>query len=114
MPKCYWQLRVKDLPKVPMWWLGWDSKLRPSGRKAPNLPLSHHAPPCEPFECQVCLTLLQLHDLYRNWLYITLQLQLWLMIFLQVFGLCALQAPTYRRSFTVTGRAFTTRPALPS
>src|SRR6218665_674912 len=33
----------KDLSKVPMWRLEWDLNLRPSGRKAPNLPLSHHA-----------------------------------------------------------------------
>ena len=25
-PKRYRQLRVKDLPKVPPWWLEWDSK----------------------------------------------------------------------------------------
>src|SRR6218665_635801 len=43
MPKCYRQLWVKDLPKVLTWWLEWDSNLRPSGRRAPNLPLSHHA-----------------------------------------------------------------------
>ena len=42
-PKCYRQLWVKDLPKVPMWRLEWDLNLRPSGCKAPNLPLSHHA-----------------------------------------------------------------------
>ena len=29
--------------EVPKWWLEWDSNLWPSGRKAPNLPLSHHA-----------------------------------------------------------------------
>jgi len=28
---------VKDLPKVPTWWLEWE-------RKEPNLQLSHHAP----------------------------------------------------------------------
>src|SRR6218665_1724509 len=44
MPTHYRQLRVKDLPKVCTWQLEWDSNLRPSGRKAPNLPLSHHAP----------------------------------------------------------------------
>src|SRR6218665_588527 len=27
------------MPKVPMWRLEWDSNLRPSGHKAPNLPL---------------------------------------------------------------------------
>src|SRR6218665_1147396 len=27
-----------------MWQLEWDLSLRPSGLKAPNLPLSHHAP----------------------------------------------------------------------
>jgi len=41
-PKRYRQLSVKDLPKVPMWWLEWD--LRLSALKALNLPLSHHAP----------------------------------------------------------------------
>jgi len=35
---------LKDLPKAPMWRLTWNLSLRPSGRKAPNLPLSHHAP----------------------------------------------------------------------
>ena len=38
------QLWVKDLPKIPTWRLKWDSNLRPSGGKATNLPLSHHAP----------------------------------------------------------------------
>src|SRR6218665_2163817 len=33
------QLLVKDLPKVPTWRLEWDSNLRPSERKAPNLPI---------------------------------------------------------------------------
>ena len=33
---------MKDLPKLPTWRLEWDSNLRPSGRKAPNLPLSQH------------------------------------------------------------------------
>ena len=32
-PKRYRQLRVKDLPKVPMWWLECDSNLWPSGHK---------------------------------------------------------------------------------
>ena len=40
----YRQLRVKDLPKVPTWRLEWDSNLRPSGYKAPHLPLCHTAP----------------------------------------------------------------------
>ena len=44
MLKRYRQLRLKDLPKVPTWQLEWDLKLRPSGRKAPNLPLCHYAP----------------------------------------------------------------------
>ena len=30
-PKRYRQLRVKDLPKILMWQLQWDSNLRPSG-----------------------------------------------------------------------------------
>ena len=37
------QLRVKDLPRVPMWRLEWDSNWRSSGWKAPNLLMSHHA-----------------------------------------------------------------------
>src|SRR6218665_1563863 len=40
--KRYRQLRAKDLLKVPMWRLEWDLNLRPSRRKVPNLPLSHH------------------------------------------------------------------------
>src|SRR6218665_2373897 len=38
------QLRVKDLPKVPTWRLERNSNPRPFGRKATNLPMSHHAP----------------------------------------------------------------------
>ena len=38
----YRQLWVK--PKVPAWRLELESNLRPSGRKALNLPLSHHGP----------------------------------------------------------------------
>ena len=41
-PKRYRQQQENDFPKVPTWRLQWDSNLRPSGRKAPNLPLSHH------------------------------------------------------------------------
>ena len=37
MPERYRQLLVKDLPKVLTWRLGWDSNLRPFGRKALNL-----------------------------------------------------------------------------
>ena len=43
-PKRHRQLRVKDLPKVPTQRLEWDTNLRPSGDKAPNVPLRHHAP----------------------------------------------------------------------
>src|SRR6218665_2115233 len=42
MPKHYRQLRVKDLPKVPTWWLELDSNLQPSAHKTLNLPLCHH------------------------------------------------------------------------
>src|SRR6218665_557659 len=35
---------VKDLPKVPTWRLERDSSPQPFGRKATNLPMSHHAP----------------------------------------------------------------------
>src|SRR6218665_583508 len=38
------QLRVKDLPKVPTWRPEWDLNPRPFGRKATNLPMSHHTP----------------------------------------------------------------------
>src|SRR6218665_2070017 len=37
-------LRVKDLPKVPTWRPERDSNPRPFGRKATNLPMSHHDP----------------------------------------------------------------------
>src|SRR6218665_2230622 len=43
-PKRHLLLQVKDLPKVPTWRLRRDSNPRPFGRKAPNLPMSHHAP----------------------------------------------------------------------
>src|SRR6218665_413763 len=43
-PKRHRQLRVKDLPKVPTWRPERDSNPRHFGRKAKNLPLSHHAP----------------------------------------------------------------------
>src|SRR6218665_1914698 len=45
-PKCHRQLRVKALPKVTTWRPERDSNLRPFSRKAPNLPMSHHEPPC--------------------------------------------------------------------
>src|SRR5688572_7937048 len=38
------QLRVKDLPRVPMRRLEVDSNPQPSGCKAPNIPLHHRAP----------------------------------------------------------------------
>jgi len=44
MPMHYRQLRVKDLLKVPVQRIECDSNLRLSGRKAPNLSLSHHVP----------------------------------------------------------------------
>ena len=50
-PKRHRQLWVKDLPKVPTWRLERDLNPRPFGRKAPNLPLSHHAPFINPFLC---------------------------------------------------------------
>src|SRR6218665_3675098 len=43
-PKRHRQLRVKDLPKVPMWRQERDSNPRPSGRQASTLPMSQHAP----------------------------------------------------------------------
>ena len=36
------QLRVKNLPKVPTWWLERDSNPRPSGQKASTLPMRLH------------------------------------------------------------------------
>src|SRR6218665_561618 len=44
MPKRHRQLRGKDFPKVPTWRLKWNWNPSPFGRKAPNLPTSHHAP----------------------------------------------------------------------
>src|SRR6218665_2416195 len=42
-PKRHRQLQVKDLPKVPMWRLEWDSNPpRPSSRMASTLPMRHH------------------------------------------------------------------------
>ena len=38
------QLRVKNLPKVPTWWLERDSNPWPFRQKAYNLPMSHYAP----------------------------------------------------------------------
>jgi len=43
-PKRHRQLRVKDFPKVPTWRLERYSNPQPFGRKAPNLPMSRHAP----------------------------------------------------------------------
>jgi len=43
-PKSHRQLRVKDLPNDPTWRLQRYSNPRPFGRKASNLPMSHHAP----------------------------------------------------------------------
>src|SRR6218665_1257434 len=45
-PKRHRQLRVEDVSTVPIytWRPQWDSNPRPFGRKAPNLPMSHHAP----------------------------------------------------------------------
>ena len=40
----YRQLQVKDLSKVPTWWLEWDSNLRPPDRRRRTLPLSHLPP----------------------------------------------------------------------
>ena len=51
-PKRYRQLQVKDLPKVPTWWPERDSNQRFSGRKAPNLPLSHDTPQMPVMEAQ--------------------------------------------------------------
>ena len=42
-PKRHRQLRAKDLPKVPTWWLERESNPRPFGRQALTLPISHHA-----------------------------------------------------------------------
>src|SRR6218665_1801941 len=46
-------IRVKDLPIVPPYLstIEWDSNQRPSGRNAPNLPLSHHV-------SQICIRIL--------------------------------------------------------
>ena len=44
MPKRYRQLQVNDLPKVPTWWLEWDSNLRPFSRKALTLPMLQYTP----------------------------------------------------------------------
>src|SRR6218665_2999708 len=43
-PRSHKQLRSKNLPEVPSWRLERESNSRPFGRKATNLPKSHHAP----------------------------------------------------------------------
>src|SRR6218665_1005843 len=43
-PKRHRQLRVKDLPKVPMWRLERDSSPRPSGWNVSTQPMRHQAP----------------------------------------------------------------------
>ena len=54
-------LWARKLLKVPTWRLERDSNPRPFGRKATNLPMSHHAPSNEP----LCLQSLQI-GLHRN------------------------------------------------
>src|SRR6218665_400182 len=71
MPKCHRQLRVKDLPKVPMWQLEWDSNPRTFGRKAINLPMSHHAP--QPLTGSMCFLV---PCIWVNLLLVTFQLAL--------------------------------------
>jgi len=41
-PRRHRQLRVKNLPKVPMWWQERDSNTRPSGRQLSTQPMSRH------------------------------------------------------------------------
>src|SRR6218665_3532591 len=43
-PKRQMQLRVKELPKVPMWRLEREWNPRPTSRKASTLPMRHHVP----------------------------------------------------------------------
>jgi len=43
-PKRQRQLQVKDLPNGPTWLPERGKNPRPFGRKATNLPMSHHAP----------------------------------------------------------------------
>jgi len=42
-PNHHRQLQVKDLLRVPTWWLERDSKPWPFGQKASNLPMGHYA-----------------------------------------------------------------------
>ena len=42
--KAHRQLQVKDLPKVPTWWLERESNPRPSGWKSSSQPRRHHIP----------------------------------------------------------------------
>src|SRR6218665_3398818 len=52
-PKRHRQLRMKNLPKVPTWRLKRDSNPRPFGRKATNLPMSHHDSKLIKSDCKV-------------------------------------------------------------
>ena len=49
------QATVSDLPKAHTWRLEWGSNPRSFGRKATNLPMSHHAPPLGPLSF-LCVT----------------------------------------------------------
>src|SRR6218665_2341485 len=62
-PKIHRQQRVKDLLKVPTWWLERDSNPRPFGRKATNLLMSHHASRTYYFIHFLLLLLLHHHHL---------------------------------------------------
>src|SRR6218665_1828398 len=57
-PKRHRQLRVKNLSKVPTWQLERDSNQRPFGRKASNLPMSHHAPHLLDISCTYSVLIL--------------------------------------------------------
>src|SRR6218665_1642585 len=59
MPKRHRHLRVKD--KVPTWQPERDSNPRPFGRKATNLPMSHHAPQNDDKDFSNCLLVSAVH-----------------------------------------------------
>src|SRR6218665_2514814 len=49
------QLQVKDLPKVPTWWLERDSNPQPFGQNGTNLPMNHHIPHVVTHMWPICL-----------------------------------------------------------
>ena len=85
------QLRVKHLPKVLTWPLERDSNWRSFGRKAPNLPMSHHAQLCRcSFFGSVSPKLEWRRRRATLMMYVITELTNWI----QIIGVCRMKKPT--------------------